>query len=539
MAYAELTPMHLMEREVLEGLNNLFTLQSADDPDEDAIHTQQRELKDICAEAINRADNREERIQQVSGYKTITRVYVAEGDPPENLPRYRDYRLTDFDGSKESLLKNPYACLDWLNKAFTVGEEANLSEEQMIQLLTKHTSGLAGRVVSRGSAEEKSLQRIVLDLETHFAGLANPIAAKAQVSRSERRPGETILACAERISYEAQVACRGDPDPKEAQLKLQQDAFLNALRPELSTPLLNKIQERLRAGEAFPVYSELAKEAAHMEEMYISTVKTYGLREKERRAVSNSSTLEHDSVNRVHETRPNKKKGDPWAPLLNSLTFGARKYGMIAQAHEDDTQEECETMSEGSDYTNLEDSESEFVGYTPQGNRRRRTTPRKSGKPAPRNKRGQFLPRGRKQTQFIRLCAEDGEVCDMDISESDVDSLSTDGTSEPEMILEVQGRQGGLIGITKNGGKRRIPYANLNVAPDECARCGGRGHRAIAEQEHCPLREFPLLTVPCKKCNKGGHDPKNCLADKGLQKRCDGRAAAIAAGLKPAYKPKN
>ena len=74
-----------------------------------------------------------------------------------------------------------------------------------------------------------------------------------------------------------------------------------------------------------------------------------------------------------------------------------------------------------------------------------------------------------------------------------------------EMILTVYNNN-------TNKPEMRMNLGVLNVMPDECAKCGKKGHRAYDDtSQQCPLRFKKLQMRACTKCKKGGHLPADCV----------------------------
>ena len=63
---------------------------------------------------------------------------------------------------------------------------------------------------------------------------------------------------------------------------------------------------------------------------------------------------------------------------------------------------------------------------------------------------------------------------------------------------------------SNSGTRRSLDLSALNVTPDQCAKCGLRGHRFSSQE--CPLYLVNMMQRPCTACKTGGHLPLCCPA---------------------------
>ena len=456
-------------------------------------------------------------------YRTaLSRTYVP---PPaeeavNTLPNTREYRLDDFKASRKDCEKNPYICLDWINRVFALGEEKRLSEAALIQLMSRHALNEPGQAMRELVQRGLSLRDVVIELELNFCDVKHPDTAQNELRVIGRRAGESIYAFGSRIRQLAKMATKDMPEPTQKYEELCLRSFMHALPAEMARTLKARYAERHRLGEPAEDLARALEDAATIEKDIIANA-----------ALQNQK--EGLSVRQIYRIAGIQKGSRPkghvgaWKAYYQALyteQMGRLGLGQVQRIQKKETGERTEYSSDSSEESESERGETESQ-TSEEETENVRWVNRANQKPRGRDKKGRFLktkdrpagrggkPPPRRPKPRVYMISEYGDEVDVDIANDLLDPRLCNyhylETAEEE-------EYGEILVLRTGGPPRRVPYANLNVEPDECARCGLKGHKAIAEIQKCPMREFPLQTKPCPKCNKGGHEAKHCQSKREL-----------------------
>ena len=386
------------------------------------------------------------------------------------LPHARDYRLEEFKGDRDQCLKNPWLCLDWVQRALDHVEHFKLTETTAIMFFRRHVTQDAGHTVRAAIEDRKSLRELVVALETNYGGLVHPDMALENCRRANRREHETIQAFGARIRGMAQMAMRDRPiaQRRTDTLSLARDSFMAALTPNLKNILRMKVDDRQRRGDPIPAFADLVDEAHNLELERVATKAVY----ETRREHSERVHLVQQADAWEHWADVPLRAAEPEIPDLTTLRVAEWERRRTAAA------------------------------ATSTANAAKAAFPAAAG--------GKPRPTATTAPAAARRIVGGVETGDGYIEVGDI-------SDEPSQIFidDVSGTGGTVLFIGKDGEpprQMRLDWKSLGVTADECAKCGLEGHRAFGEENaKCPLRANRIERKACERCGKGGHLPEVCL----------------------------
>lgn len=211
----------------------------------------------------------------------LSTIHTQDEHPAEDLPDTRRYKIEDFKGDRDTCAKDPYVCLDWIQRMLDLCQEFKLTEALSLKFIRKHAIHEAGRIVRQAVADKKTLKDVVLALEVNFGGLKHPDLALEECRRMMRREKETLLAFGTRVRCMADMATRMRTEKEAAALVLAKDSFVAALPPPLKNLLRLKLEERRRQGEPEPEFQDIVAEAHSLEAERLATQKLYSVRQSQ------------------------------------------------------------------------------------------------------------------------------------------------------------------------------------------------------------------------------------------------------------------
>ena len=417
----------------------------------------------------------------------------AAGAAPVPMPNFREYKIPEFSGSDE---EKGISCLDWLTRVVEQAETSALTYLQTIQLMRRHSSGPAAKVIETAHRTHDNLEETIRNLEIRFAGLKAPEEARDMVNVMTRNADEPIAVFATRVRHMAFMATRALDNSVEKELELTKTNVMRCLRGHTKFTLQEREKTRKLQGETeFTISAfvaaiedlETRSYAAKKQKVQkVLKVAASDVSEVEVPEVeddldddgvpffidSDSAEEEEVLVARVAPApapaarNPNASRGR--APTKSAKTSLANAW-----------KKNREVMK---NLTHQIDAVAAFVRTTPPA-----AAVLRSPSPHPRQLRMAVTPeRGRPQVQAQ---------------------------------AQGQGRDAGQTdGRKRFGSKSRSPGRRVqfdpqryNVTPDQCAKCGIAGHRAFDETRiHCVYRNHPLPPGPCTACTVGGHTADMC-----------------------------
>lgn len=427
------------------------------------------------------------------------------------LPHAREYRLEEFKGDREQCLRNPWLCLDWVQRALDHVEHFKLTETTAIMFFRRHVTQDAGHTVRAAIEDRKSLRELVVALETNYGGLVHPDMALEKCRRANRQEKESIQAFGARIRNMAQMAMRDRPiaQRRADTLSLARDSFMAALAPNLKNILRMKVDDRMRRGDAAPAFADLVDEAHNLELERIATKAVYETRREHSERVhlvQQADAWEHwcDATARVEE------------PKLSDMTAlrvseWERRKAVNAAAVNAAAANAAAAKSAAATAATMTQVAANAVAASP-------AFAAHAAPPAlpAAHAGGQGRPTAAAPAIARRIVGEGGSA----EGYIEVGEVS-DGTSQI-FVEDACGSGGTILLVNQNGGpprQMRLDWKSLGVTSDECVKCGLEGHRAFGEgNTKCPLRAHKIEQKPCERCGKGGHLPEVCLRSLDLMK---------------------
>lgn len=475
-------------KEIVENINT--------DKDKPMTDERQKEAKELFIEASRSLVQAAATIQKKEDVKTkasrltpLTKSYeLASGVVPVDVvPKHKEYKLPDFtghppSGAKDDTRNRTEHCLGWLKRFISLCSVGKYSYDVALSILDRHVVDQASLVIAEpynrtADPSETRLKSCMVALETTYAGLKHPDVAMEECRRATRREGEDILQMSQRIHHLARMATRDRANQKDAETErenLATTSFMSMLHPRVKEQLHERIAARRRQGEDDPTFTALALEANEIEEKRIATQQVYKTR-------YNTAALK--------------------APLQ-----------AIHRMQEDDT--DADDCIGGEDF----EEEDESQAYRVEAGARRVTRPPWARPPAARG----FAPRVRGRTrptvpprpagrgtgrggwrnpftrnrsdEYVRFAEQEY------VEEDEPEEYTTEEYYEDDQEYAVYAVQ-----------RTKITAAMVGVSPDECMRCGLKGHRAFgSDSKTCPLRDEYVTSQPCAACKKGGHLAARC-----------------------------
>ena len=370
-------------------------------------------------------------------------------------PTPRDYKLDKFKGDFNRCQKDPQICLGWLQEITSIMAVEKLTEDAAKDFLLRNVSRRALTLVQAAMDRKESLQAIIVELETTFAGLRPPEEALRMCRTLTMKRHESPAAFGLSVEFYAKMACRDKSNPAEATEQLAKDCFLAGLEPNLQTAFKSELEMRRRLGEQELNFHALMQDAVRKQQ----TLKTMQRAQRERSPPSRSGGRSQLSGSHVH----------------------------FSAAIEDASDISDEEQTSDSDENEELEGERECFAVT-QKNRNAppvRYRDLRNGKapPAP-TRENKKKPDARRDEAVFQVSAFD-----------DDNSVA---------IYQITGEQ--------RAKSERIRFEDLNISTGECAKCGLRGHYAFGESaKACPLRAEILQRTPCPNCKKGGHLANKCI----------------------------
>ena len=455
---------------VTEALNEMVTAVPATDVAHfggaariTAVRNKFRGTGAIITAAKDALENQNKNRKDAIDITPITTIYeITPAHIRPDQPDMKTYRLEDFKGDREKCSKDTYICLDWLTRALTIADDKKINHELCKKFLQTHATHDAGRTVRNAINDGKTLTQIVLDLEINYAGLVHPDLAHENCKTMTRKENETMRTFGERIRLMAEMACRDKPEQhrKEQILQLAKDTFMSALRPNIKQELRANLDMRRRAGEPEADYNQIVSEVHTLDESRTAHDKIY------RHRKDGNGGIRRVENNYDSDTDDDSSEELGWDHDGNVITMTPSDYEQNIRVL---------TTKERARFFNKKYDPKK---KTYQKYRANEKTPYKQNNP--------YAGRALMAEQFEEF-DEDGEYF--------------------------------TLRYVKAGDPPRIRSADLNVKPNECARCGIAGHRAHGpDANKCPLRMHIMQTEPCRACNKGGHEAKVCPRVANLEK---------------------
>ena len=422
----------------------------------DAVKNKFRGTGAIITAAKLALENQNKNRKDAIDITPITVIYEDSAGHNNPLqPDMKTYRLEDFKGDREKCGKDTYICLDWLTRALTIADDKKISHNLCKKFLQTHATHDAGRTVRNAIADNKTLTQLVLDLEINYAGLVHPDLALENCKSMTRNDQETMRTFGERIRLMAEMACRDKPQAHKKEQTLQ------LAKDAFMSALRPNIKQELKAK------MESRRRAGESEADYNQIVSEVHTLDEARTA--------HDKIYR------HRKDGN----------------GGVRRVEND------------SDSDSDEDEEDVFFDF--EGNVRALTMKEKKKffkKPYDPKKKG-YQNKGYQNKGYQAYQGNQGRqnpYAGRTLLAEQFEEFDEDG----EYFT---------VRYVKAGEPARICTADLNVKPNECARCGIAGHRAHGpDANKCPLRMHVMQTEPCRACNKGGHEAKVCPRVANLEK---------------------
>lgn len=384
-------------------------------------------------------------------------------------PNIRDIKIKEFSGAN----KDPSMCRDWLNRIMNTARAENLTEEATIQLLQKLSTGNVAYQVAQAIQKNDSLSNIIRRIEVTYGGVLDPANARAELRKFTRESGENASEAAIRIQLLAQMACRFSQTPVEDAEKLSRETLISTLDSEVESRLEQKEGQRLAGGiEPFQI-ADLATQIDMIEN------RVEQLRKKDNERTSDSKRQIDGITNVVEAMAPGYEMTPPEVVAFLQQQIDRRQ--------------------------NPGGNRGAFRG----GNQRGR-----GGYPWKPWRPQRFNPMGPPQEEAPLRAQMEPPTENVDfvyavMAEIDQDELEE---IEEEGILLIN--DGVMVPDGPDRNRRnfyQVRYKDLGVQPDECWKCGKKGHRAFGPQKRfCPYQNQPL-TKACAKCGKGGHKPEICV----------------------------
>ena len=445
----------------------------------------------------------------------------------QNLPNPREYRIADFDGRDKG-----YACLDFLRRIMREAQQRDVSHQATIALLQRHVVGEASEVLNLEIQGGETLEDLVRNLETSYAGLVHPTQARTQLRAIMKRPSENYTQFGRRIHYIAFMATRLQPDPEVHKELLSRQTFLETIPAFIRKDLEQREMARRVAGQGNYPYKTLIVQADQINETMLAHEKS----SQERKAYS-VNMVQFDEAAPAPSCKPigQEQEATPNA-TLGALVAAVQQLTVQAAAKPPEPRPEpyrprprSRSDSRSRHYRSERPRERSYSGdrrgrseryYDPPDRDRgydrgrdrerdrapswdRRAEPSRStswaryvgtGSQAQNRNPDQardWRPRG--DTPYRGR--DDSRNRDPGRSQNQNQNWNRGGTPEP----------------VKRGGAR------YNVAPDECLMCGLRGHRFDDPNGRrlCPYIGYQMTSGPCPACGKGAHPPQACMSKTG------------------------
>lgn len=424
------------------------------------------------------------------------------------IPAQRDMpKVERFTGS-EKAHKLSSDCRVFLEAVMEVSLQHHLTENATKRLMKMLSGGNAAVMIGDMIRRHSPLEEIVRQMEVMYAGLKDPDSAQRECQGIVRIPGETLPALGERIKHLAFMASRLKPEPMQAGEILGKDTFLNCLIPSVRMEMKNRDRQRLLSGFAQFSFNELMEDSRQAEQ-------------------------ERQFAREIYRS----KGGITTTPAIPSAIAASQQstINMVANSEEWNPQAHDEQELDEEEGDQFQDEQGN-VFYIPNQNNGRRFNYPNRGRGRGRFQRPYWTPgNGRSYGDTTQVNADNipqepkagptmtkqaptpltqipkakpaqiNQIMEppYEFTPDELQAITDEGYSVANGVLLVQAGAGrGFI---------RYDPRRLCVNFDECMKCGQKGHRAFGgDGTQCPLNNFPLTTVPCPACNKGGHLASNC-----------------------------
>ena len=276
-----------------------------------ALHEAPTLLHNAALDASITAANR----QNATKLVPVSIIYAAvdeQGDEftETTMPDMRSYKVTDFKGDRDTVQKDSYACIDWLNRLLRLAKKNQLTHEACKELIQLHATHEAGRTVRNAIKDKKTLTQMVIDLEVNYAGLMQPDLAMEACKALTRRDNETLRGFGERVRLTAEMATRNRVNPQEAALQLAYDSFIAALRPTIKLEVRDKLDERRRQGEDETTYPDMVNMAHILDESRAANDKIF----RQRKGNASVHRVAEESADEYSDAEDNEEDEDDDLP---------------------------------------------------------------------------------------------------------------------------------------------------------------------------------------------------------------------------------
>ncbi len=452
--------------------------QNSQDPDV------QRALQDLANAAdagTDRCVDKATLQSQRGWYSTMTRV--PDGGTENRLPSVKEYRLLTHTGD-DFCKKNREATFEWLETCMTLKRTYHLTDEATKHLMAKHATGQAKQFINESIASRQPLAHLVGQFERVFSDLVPPQEARRRCGSLVRGKHMTISEYAHELYFFAKMATRDEVDARARAAELAREYLLIGL-DELSRQFVRSMDAEQAAKGLKPhAYNEL--------------IALLTEREKE-------LELQRSKGRRMNEYHTSYGSG----ALKVSVSTPETKSDSSGQESA-----ESESSSDGSEsddhYIRRYESRSRDRRRDKYEGRRRERAPSRSNRDRNRSQ----PPKSSRDSKSDRRERRKDPPKDRNWDQR-TDNDDEQVTSSTTLLVNQPDKMGFIAYKINTVDYQRpnfIEFKDLNVAKDECAKCGLKGHfMGSSQKSACPLREKPLETTPCSLCKKGGHKPSDCV----------------------------
>lgn len=399
-----------------------------------------------------------------------------------DVPDQSKLPKTRFDGHNDD-------CLSFLANIMSIAHNQKLSPNATCQLLQQTTKGPLSQQIRMDISQGKPLVEIIRTIEMRHAGIMSPTGAKLELRRLKKITPQNLHQITHRIQELALLAYRFEPD-EQAKKKLvdeaQREALWLALDPRDEAKMKEAEATRVLSGRPKFTYQQLYTTLnARYEQLGIRS-HTPGY------AFGSRQSYRSDRAGTYHIAEDTGESSDDPDPAAD----GDQDEGILY------------TGSQHRPRRNKRDRRKDKEDYNRRDEPKRREEPRRQHDRKFRNLN--------RSTQRINQVVEGERESDSD--SEDFNEFYAFGEDE---ILDAHTHgfacdgQNLILHVGDKTRNVRISPAKLNVEPDECMKCGLKGHRAFGDtSDKCPLKEYPLRDFKCFTCSKGGHIPTHCPANK-------------------------